>query len=254
MLTQNAARLFVATCFLTVAQISFAQVLFDQSGGIDPPSGEPVLSEAFTDFGNYFSDAADDFTIPRVDLSLTSPNGGPIGASSDYGAGFGLTWTLPALTDEQLESIFGLGGSGSVVVLPEIGFNYTNYNMGTKGRVQYNGLGTNQQMEDAEQFQGIFRVKLINLDRHTHYFRNVDFGASLSDDIIHTHSGISFDGILGMTSGDFSQHPIQSRTRHDHREWKRSEQLRSRVRLWLCGWIIFANRNEASGANRICPL
>lgn len=28
-----------------------------------------------------------------------------------------------------------------------------------------------------------FRVKLINLDRHTHYFRNVDFGPRLHDDI-----------------------------------------------------------------------
>ena len=28
-----------------------------------------------------------------------------------------------------------------------------------------------------------FQVKLINLDHHTHYFRNVDFGPRLHDDI-----------------------------------------------------------------------
>lgn len=33
-------------------------------------------------------------------------------------------------------------------------------------------------------FQGdVFQVKLINLDNHTHYFRNVDFGTRLHDDI-----------------------------------------------------------------------
>ena len=30
----------------------------------------------------------------------------------------------------------------------------------------------------------VFRIKLINLDNHTHYFRNVDFGARLNDDIL----------------------------------------------------------------------
>jgi hypothetical protein len=34
-------------------------------------------------------------------------------------------------------------------------------------------------------FQGDrFQVKLINLDKHTHYFRNVDFGARLHNDIV----------------------------------------------------------------------
>jgi len=35
----------------------------------------------------------------------------------------------------------------------------------------------------------IFQVKLINLDKHTHYFRNVDFGARLHDDILRCCGG-----------------------------------------------------------------
>lgn len=35
----------------------------------------------------------------------------------------------------------------------------------------------------------VFKVKLINLDRHTHYFRNVDFGTRLHDDILHCCGG-----------------------------------------------------------------
>lgn len=35
----------------------------------------------------------------------------------------------------------------------------------------------------------LFRVKLINLDNHTHYFRNVDFGARLNDDILQCCGG-----------------------------------------------------------------
>ena len=34
-----------------------------------------------------------------------------------------------------------------------------------------------------------FKVKLINLDKHTHYFRNVDFGPRLSDDILNCCGG-----------------------------------------------------------------
>lgn len=34
-----------------------------------------------------------------------------------------------------------------------------------------------------------FKVKLINLDRHTHYFRNVDFGTRLHDDILRCCGG-----------------------------------------------------------------
>ena len=34
-----------------------------------------------------------------------------------------------------------------------------------------------------------FRVKLINLDNHTHYFRNVDFGTRLNDDILRCCGG-----------------------------------------------------------------
>jgi len=34
-----------------------------------------------------------------------------------------------------------------------------------------------------------FKVKLINLDEHTHYFRNVDFGARLHDDILRCCGG-----------------------------------------------------------------
>jgi hypothetical protein len=30
----------------------------------------------------------------------------------------------------------------------------------------------------------VFKVKLVNLDNHTHYFRNVDFGTRLNDDIL----------------------------------------------------------------------
>ncbi|MEM7350139.1 MAG: hypothetical protein AAF657_04980 [Acidobacteriota bacterium] len=35
----------------------------------------------------------------------------------------------------------------------------------------------------------VFRVKLINLDNHTHYFRNVDFSARLHDDILRCCGG-----------------------------------------------------------------
>lgn len=35
----------------------------------------------------------------------------------------------------------------------------------------------------------IFKVKLINLDKHTHYFRNVDFGTRLHDDILRCCGG-----------------------------------------------------------------
>lgn len=34
-----------------------------------------------------------------------------------------------------------------------------------------------------------FKIKLINLDRHTHYFRNVDFGPRLNDDILRCCGG-----------------------------------------------------------------
>lgn len=34
-----------------------------------------------------------------------------------------------------------------------------------------------------------FRIKLINLDKHTHYFRNVDFGPRLNDDILRCCGG-----------------------------------------------------------------
>lgn len=44
--------------------------------------------------------------------------------------------------------------------------------------------------EVTEWQQGdVFRVKLINLDRHTHYFRNVDFGTRLHDDILRCCGG-----------------------------------------------------------------
>ncbi len=35
----------------------------------------------------------------------------------------------------------------------------------------------------------VFKVKLLNLDNHTHYFRNVDFGARLHDDILRCCGG-----------------------------------------------------------------
>jgi hypothetical protein len=35
----------------------------------------------------------------------------------------------------------------------------------------------------------VFKVKLINLDDHTHYFRNVDFGTRLNDDILRCCGG-----------------------------------------------------------------
>jgi len=35
----------------------------------------------------------------------------------------------------------------------------------------------------------VFKVKLINLDHHTHYFRNVDFGTRLHDDILRCCGG-----------------------------------------------------------------
>lgn len=35
----------------------------------------------------------------------------------------------------------------------------------------------------------VFKVKLINLDNHTHYFRNVDFGTRLHDDILRCCGG-----------------------------------------------------------------
>lgn len=35
----------------------------------------------------------------------------------------------------------------------------------------------------------VFKVKLINLDGHTHYFRNVDFGTRLHDDILNCCAG-----------------------------------------------------------------
>jgi len=35
----------------------------------------------------------------------------------------------------------------------------------------------------------VFKIKLINLDKHTHYFRNVDFGARLHDDILRCCGG-----------------------------------------------------------------
>ncbi|RMH21972.1 MAG: hypothetical protein D6696_04505 [Acidobacteria bacterium] len=35
----------------------------------------------------------------------------------------------------------------------------------------------------------VFKVKLINLDKHTHYFRNVDFGTRLHDDILRCCGG-----------------------------------------------------------------
>ncbi|MCB1057134.1 MAG: hypothetical protein KDD11_16650 [Acidobacteria bacterium] len=50
-----------------------------------------------------------------------------------------------------------------------------------------------------------FRVKLINLDNHTHYFRNVDFGPRLSDDILSCCGGgltsfevMNFKGTYGV--------------------------------------------------------
>ena len=42
-----------------------------------------------------------------------------------------------------------------------------------------------------------FRVKLVNLDKHTHYFRNVDFSARLHDDILRCCGG-------GQTSFEIS--------------------------------------------------
>ena len=35
----------------------------------------------------------------------------------------------------------------------------------------------------------VFKVKLINLDNHTHYFRNVDFSARLHDDLLRCCAG-----------------------------------------------------------------
>lgn len=35
----------------------------------------------------------------------------------------------------------------------------------------------------------VFKIKLINLDKHTHYFRNVDFGTRLHDDILRCCGG-----------------------------------------------------------------
>lgn len=35
----------------------------------------------------------------------------------------------------------------------------------------------------------LFKIKLINLDKHTHYFRNVDFGGRLHDDILRCCGG-----------------------------------------------------------------
>jgi hypothetical protein len=50
-----------------------------------------------------------------------------------------------------------------------------------------------------------FKVKLINLDKHTHYFRNVDFGPRLNDDILHCCGGgetsfeiMNFKGTYGV--------------------------------------------------------
>ncbi len=51
----------------------------------------------------------------------------------------------------------------------------------------------------------VFKVKLINLDNHTHYFRNVDFGPRLSDDILQCCGGgetsfeiMNFKGTYGI--------------------------------------------------------
>jgi len=50
-----------------------------------------------------------------------------------------------------------------------------------------------------------FPVKLINLDAHTHYFRNVDFGPRLNDDLLHCCGGgetsfeiMNFKGTYGI--------------------------------------------------------
>ncbi|MDA0991441.1 MAG: hypothetical protein O3A51_11905, partial [Verrucomicrobia bacterium] len=50
-----------------------------------------------------------------------------------------------------------------------------------------------------------FKVKLINLDKHTHYFRNVDFGPRLHDDIAgccgagsHSFEVMNFKGTYGI--------------------------------------------------------
>jgi hypothetical protein len=50
-----------------------------------------------------------------------------------------------------------------------------------------------------------FKIKLINLDHHTHYFRNVDFGTRLNDDILRCCGGgetsfevMNFKGTYGI--------------------------------------------------------
>ncbi len=51
----------------------------------------------------------------------------------------------------------------------------------------------------------VFNIKLINLDEHSHYFRNVDFGPRLTDDILHCCGGgltsfeiFNFKGTYGV--------------------------------------------------------
>ena len=112
-------------------------------------------------------------TPAQIDAMLNDPNTAPRGTRSDWADLAQNQMQLPPEAWDVLAAEGIPAGSFGPYRFVTCYMNNELYGEGPHGN------------RIAGWYQGDqFSVKLINLDNHTHYFRNVDFGARLHDDII----------------------------------------------------------------------